>query len=343
MRAYYDDEELMLASVASGLAGSLAITSPREIDEARTTEGWRQLTGTGLLGLRLRPGSEGPDGSGVDVQIVAAALGSALAPVPFLESATLVVEALAKGAPELAGAVAEGTSRWGLLLSTDLCGLATVEDLKAGRAAGWGTRGAEHGLLLGADGEVARVALAPDAPAATGELDLTRPLSAPTTAGEPESLGFRLDEEARARWLALALVGLCADAQGALGGAIAVAVEWAKDRRAFGKPIGTFQALQHILADDKVSASAVETTTNYAAWAIDELPAAEALLAARTAKAYLGEVGRGVAEDVMQVFGGIGQTWEHVGHLYTRRILLDDRLFGGRRTQLDAIACARLP
>jgi alkylation response protein AidB-like acyl-CoA dehydrogenase len=342
MRAYYDEEELMLASVATDLAGSLAITSPREIDEGRSAEAWKQLTDTGLLGLRLRSGGEGPEGSGVAVQIIAAALGKALAPVPFLESAALVVEVLAQGAPESAAAVADGRSRWGLLLAPDLRNLAGVSDLAAGRAVGWGTAGAEYGLVLGSNREVHRAPLAAGDPVVRGDLDLTRTLLVPSVGGAPESLGFRLDDEAYDRWLALALVGLCADAQGALAGAIAVAVEWAKDRKAFGRPIGTFQALQHILADDQVSASTVETTTNYAAWAIDELPAAEALLAARTAKAYLGEVGRGVCEDVMQVFGGIGQTWEHVGHLYTRRVLLDSRLFGGRRDQLDAIAAARL-
>jgi alkylation response protein AidB-like acyl-CoA dehydrogenase len=83
-------------------------------------------------------------------------------------------------------------------------------------------------------------------------------------------------------------------------------------------------------------------TMNYAAWSIDELAPAEALLAARTAKAYAASVGRQVCETVMQVYGGLGQTWESIAHLYLRRVMVSTYLLGGLQATLAGIADARL-
>jgi alkylation response protein AidB-like acyl-CoA dehydrogenase len=343
MRAFYDDEELMLRELAAELAAAFAVRTPHDLERFGPTSGWKELASSGLLGLRLRPDGEPPEGSGVAVQLVAAAFGGALGQAPFLESATLPIQLLATAAPELAAEIAEGSGHYGLLLSPDLSRLASEDDVLGGRAVGWGTTTAEHALFLrGSDRDLARLALASSAP--TVSVDLTRPLMrmGPVAASEIESLDHRLSEDEYSSWLALTLVGVCADAQGAMRAATQVAVDYAKDRQAFGKPIGAFQALQHILADDFVMADALETTTNYAAWAVDAASPTEALLAARTAKAYLGQVGRRVVEDAMQVFGGIGQTWEHIAHVYTRRVLLDQQLFGGEQAQLRTIAELRL-
>ena len=144
-------------------------------------------------------------------------------------------------------------------------------------------------------------------------------------------------------WLSLALVSVCADAQGTLRAAVALAVEYAKAGEALGGPIGSFQAVQHILADAYVRANSVETTNRFAAWAIGNLPSDEALLAARTAKAYLSQVGLQVVEDLLQVLGGTGQIWEHIAHVYHRRVLFDLQVFGSADTQLAGIARLRNP
>ena len=65
-------------------------------------------------------------------------------------------------------------------------------------------------------------------------------------------------------------------------------------------------------------------------------------MAARTAKAYCGPIGQNVGETLMQAYGGIGQTWEHVAHLRTRRAMTDRKLFGDESIQLLHIADARL-
>jgi alkylation response protein AidB-like acyl-CoA dehydrogenase len=80
----------------------------------------------------------------------------------------------------------------------------------------------------------------------------------------------------------------------------------------------------------------------YAAWAVDELPAAEALLAARTANAYASDVAPDVGEIVLQVYGGIGQTWEHIAHFFLRRMMLSAQVLGDASAQWERIADARL-
>jgi alkylation response protein AidB-like acyl-CoA dehydrogenase len=119
-------------------------------------------------------------------------------------------------------------------------------------------------------------------------------------------------------------------------------VEYAKQRYQYGVPVGSFQAVQHLCAEALVAVEGADSTVKYAAWAVDELEPADALLAARTAKAYTGITARTVPETIMQVYGGIGQTWEHIAHFVNRRAMLDRQVFGDDDVQLSAIADARL-
>jgi alkylation response protein AidB-like acyl-CoA dehydrogenase len=144
------------------------------------------------------------------------------------------------------------------------------------------------------------------------------------------------------RWLALALTLVCADVVGVMRSGLAKAVAYTKERIQYGVPVGSFQAVQHMSADCLVQSEAAASTTKYAAWAVDALPTAEALLAARTAKAYCASVARPVTETIMQIYGGIGQTWEHVAHVHTRRALLDRQILGDESEQLLRIADHRL-
>jgi len=323
MLALYNSEEQLLSQTAGALAESMAIRTLADIDKSDAPESWRRLAASGL-----------------DVMIVADALGSCLVGAPFLESAILPAELLrvAGADPAVLEEIGSGAARYGLLLGSDLADLATIGEL--GVSVGWGLRHADYALALD-DSGTGLVRLSLDGSGEDlGSADLTRALSRPPASPSSEAVG-ELDSAAYGEWLALALVGLCADAQGALRAAVRLAVEYAKTREAFGAPIGSFQALQHILADDHVSANSVETTNCFAAWAIGNLPPDEALLAARTAKAYLGEVGLTVVEDLMQVLGGIGQTWEHIAHVYTRRVLFDVRVLGSAEAQLTQIALSR--
>jgi alkylation response protein AidB-like acyl-CoA dehydrogenase len=340
MLALYNSEEQLLSQTAEALAESMAIRTLADIDKSDTPQSWRRLATSGVLGLRTPDGAGPPDGTGVDVMIVADALGSCLVSAPFLESAILPAELLriAGADPAAIAEIGSGAARYGLLLGSDLSALARIGEL--GASIGWGLRHADYALALDDSGSgLVRMALDGGCED-LGSADLTRALRRPPASLSCEPVGS-LSSAAYDAWLALALVGVCADAQGALRAAVSLAVEYAKTREAFGSPIGSFQALQHILADDHVSANAVETTNCFAAWAIGNLPGDEALLAARTAKAYLGEVGLKVVEDVMQVLGGIGQTWEHIAHVYTRRVLFDVQVLGSAEAQLSQIAVSR--
>ena len=207
-----------------------------------------------------------------------------------------------------------------------------------GDAIGWDSRGAESlvGLVREPDGTV-RVALSPGTGTALASSDLTRQLVRVGTAA-PTVVGGPLSEAALLRWEALGLVLLCADMVGAMAGSLALAVAYAKERVQFKRPIGSFQAMQHLAADQHVSTEASRSATYYAAWAVDGLAPADALRAARIAKAYVSPLAREVTEAVLQIHGGIGHTWEHSAHYYLRRALLSRRTLGDESVHLAHIA-----
>jgi alkylation response protein AidB-like acyl-CoA dehydrogenase len=145
-------------------------------------------------------------------------------------------------------------------------------------------------------------------------------------------------DDDRDRLQALVLTLLVADLLGTMSAALDAAVEHGRSRTQFGKPIGSFQAVQQIAAEDLVSVEATRSALYYSAWAVDALPAAEALRAARTAKAFASRAGVAVCEDVVQLFGGIGMTWESPAHVWLRRAHLDRRSFGDEHVHQAVLA-----
>ncbi len=130
------------------------------------------------------------------------------------------------------------------------------------------------------------------------------------------------------RQLAVACVLTTAELVGAMDHDFEMALQYAKDRIAFGRPIGSFQAIKHLLADTSLmlemskaialaAANSVGTNDGYG------------LEAASMAKAFVGDCGIDLAQNCFQIFGGIGFTWEHDQHLYLRRVTTDSALFGG--------------
>ncbi len=148
--------------------------------------------------------------------------------------------------------------------------------------------------------------------------DLTRPVAG--LVGTTTELG-ELSDDAAQRWYALALVATCADLVGASRGANALATEYAKVREQYGATIGSYQAVRHMLAEGQALIEGAVSVLRHAAWAVDELPAAEAVEAGRVAKIYCARAGLTVCETSIQVHGGIGNTWECLAHVYLRRVL----------------------
>lgn len=149
-------------------------------------------------------------------------------------------------------------------------------------------------------------------------VDLTRSLAG--VVESPAELG-ELSEEDAGRWRALALTVTCADLVGAARGAHALACEYAKVREQYGATIGSYQAVGHLLAESLALIEGSISVLRHAAWAVDELPFAEAIEAARVAKIYCARAALTVCETSIQVHGGIGNTWECLAHIYLRRVL----------------------
>src|SRR5690606_16973182 len=141
-----------------------------------------------------------------------------------------------------------------------------------------------------------------------------------------------------ARTSAFALSLLVADLLGAMQAALDAALDHARTRVQFGKPIGSFQAVQQILADSHVLTEATRSACWYAAWAVDALPGEEALRAARTAKAWASRSAVEVCENAIQVFGGIGMTWEAPAHIWLRRAHAARAAFGDEHHHEAVIA-----
>jgi hypothetical protein len=204
-------------------------------------------------------------------------------------------------------------------------------------------RGAASALMLLPGDERSVVGAAP----LEGEIlgaDLTRP-GARVSEGEGltpiAGQTRRLDADDIARWQSLGLAVTCADLVGAMRGALVLATDYAKERRQYGAPIGSFQAVQHLLADAHVSMEGSRSIALHAAWAVDALPATEALAAASAAKAYCARAARRVCETSIQVHGGIGNTWECLAHVFLRRALLSTEILGGVGANLQRVLAAR--
>ncbi|MCP3855323.1 MAG: acyl-CoA/acyl-ACP dehydrogenase [Actinomycetia bacterium] len=140
--------------------------------------------------------------------------------------------------------------------------------------------------------------------------------------GVPGDIGGLLDEQ-----LAVAATLTAAECVGTMHQEMEMTVQYAKDRIAFGRPIGSFQAVKHVLADTSL---AVEMSKSVALAAATSLGSGDehGIQAASMAKAFVGDAAVELAQNCFQVFGGIGYTWEHDQHFYLRRLTTDAGLYG---------------
>ena len=132
------------------------------------------------------------------------------------------------------------------------------------------------------------------------------------------------------RQLQVALVLQNAETVGAIDRVHEFTLEYAKDRMAFGRPIGSYQALKHRFADMKVWLEACHATATTSARAVQRGDDDASILVS-VAKAYIGDRAPAIVQDCVQLHGGIGVTWEHDLHLYLRRVAQNAALFGSAR------------
>ena len=133
-------------------------------------------------------------------------------------------------------------------------------------------------------------------------------------------------EELAQRGLDLAAVLTVAETIGAMDHDFDMTVDYARHRIAFGRPIGSFQAVKHLLADTSLLIEASKAALAAAVMAVDQ--GEDAGPTASVAKAFVGDSAVDVVQNCFQVFGGIGFTWEHDQHLYLRRVTTDSALYG---------------
>ena len=144
----------------------------------------------------------------------------------------------------------------------------------------------------------------------------------------------RLTRDDLDAWAALGLALTSADLVGLMRGVLDVTVAYAQERKQYGVAIGTFQAVQHLLAEARCLIEGAFSAALYPAWAVDQLAPDEARAAGRVAKAYCARAARTVCETAVQVHGGIGNTWDCIVHVYLRRALLSSQWFGDDGEQL---------
>jgi alkylation response protein AidB-like acyl-CoA dehydrogenase len=172
-------------------------------------------------------------------------------------------------------------------------------------------------------------------------LDLTRPMSRVQCSGVAVDPAAVLGAPAEAgagieRALQRARVALAAEALGGAEQVLEMTVEYVKQREQFGRPIGSFQAVKHRLADMMVQVEAARSAAWYAACVADEQPA-ELAEAAAIAKSYCCDAFYDCAAHAIQLHGGIGFTWEHDAHLYFKRARASATLLGSPSWQREQL------
>ena len=206
---------------------------------------------------------------------------------------------------------------------------------RAGGLVAWDCDGADAALCAAGDGTVTVLELGPAAPTA----DLGRAVREIPKDSPAQELG-RLDPARYAQWRAFALVMVSSELLGAARSLLEQSVDYARERRQYGRAIGSFQAVQHLLADAAVLVEACTSATRYAAWCLDDQQPVQALKAGQVAKAEANASLPEVIRAAMQVFGGIAQTWEFPAHLYLRRVLMGSLTLA---TTPDLLACLADP
>ncbi len=273
-----------------------------KLDAAVAAAGWREL--------RTPTESGEPWSSAVEAAIVAEELARGLADTSFI-------------GPTLAADVRRLAGRPAAMSAETVAVDGVAID----------TAGATHALAV-VGGQVCTIGLTRETPA----VDLTRP-SATVDAADAAPLegAHALTDDDATRWTALGLALTSADLVGTMRGATTLACDYARERRQYGAAIGSFQVVQHLLADAFVATEGSRSAALYAAWAVDALPAADALAAGAVAKTYCARAARMVCETAIQVHGGIGNTWECSAHVYLRRALVSTDLFGGVGPNLERV------
>jgi alkylation response protein AidB-like acyl-CoA dehydrogenase len=343
--ALSEDQQLMQDSLRNALARACPLERVRAAAEhalASEPGVWSAVCKLGIPALLVPEAHGGLGLTLLDAALAAEELGRRVAPVPFLGSAVLAPIALREAAS------AEQQAQWLPRIASGeaVIGMALTEALGGARD-GAGVRvevGKLHGsALFVVDGPAAEAYIVAEVSGALhlvdaqasglqclplSSIDATRPVVELRFDGVPARTLLNAGPAVLGRLRDAANVMLAADTLGAGWAMIDQAVAYSRDRRQFGRVIGSFQAVKHLCAEMAAELEINRAMVWYAAHAFDEL-SVEASLYAAHAKAQLSESGRFVARAATEVHGGMGITDELGLHYWFKRIGFDRQLYGG--------------
>ena len=337
-------EQAELRRAARQLARELGPPTVADLDDQTRAKRLAQaVRDAGWLELRHNCGDGAPWASGVEAAIVADALAGTVADAAF--SGPVLAADLARRVGLADDALPDGTV---VAFAPDLIRAAVATDgalAAPAYAVDAGDEPTGRAVALTPDGgDGHRLAFAAVA-ARADATDLTRTVhevAAGTTVEAIEGQSRVLTPDDLAQWSALGLALTSADLVGLMRGVLDVTVAYAAERKQYGVPVGSFQAVQHLLAEAHTLMEGSLSIALHASWAVDNLPPKDARAAGRVAKAYCTRAARTVGETAIQVHGGIGNTWECIVHLYVRRALLSSQWFGDDGEQLRQLERERL-
>ena len=322
---YTDDQRAIKSTANEFLANRYKMEKVRVLAEAGEYDDalWGEIAELGWPGIFVDEEHGGQELGQVELTILMEELGYALAPAPFLSNAAAGLMLAHAGSDEqrqgwLPG-IASGERRGTVgQLSEGVAPLVPDAD------------SAELIVLL--DNGSASVVEAGDAQIERADtIDSTRRFfRVQADGGEP------LEGDVDAA-VARVEVALAAELVGVAQRAMEMAVDYAKERKQFDRPIGAYQAVSHRCAQMLLEVEGARAATLYASWVADHEPESLAL-AASMAKAYAADAGWRVTASSLQVHGGIGFTWEHDLHFFLKRARTDGSLFGSPRTHRDRVA-----
>ena len=369
---FSEEQEMLRSSARDFLAKEAPMTYVRKMmDDERgfTEELWRKMAELGWMGLILPEKHGGSGLDFVDMVVVLEEMGRVVLPGPFFSTVILAGVALIEGGsaaqqaaylPKIADgslkatlAQLEPSGRWdaqGIQLTATPRGGgftldgtklfvpdANVADLLVVAARAPGSTGADGVSLFLVDAKTPGIGVT-----MLKTMDQTRKLGEVTFTGVTVGADALLGT-AGGGWALLdrvvdrGKVGLAAEMCGGAQKVLEMSVEYAKVREQFGKPIGSFQAIQHKCANMLVEVESSKSITYYAAWAVaNDVP--EAPLAAAMAKAYTSDAYRHTAGEGIQIHGGIGFTWEHDMHIYFKRAKSSEVTFGDATWNREIVA-----
>jgi alkylation response protein AidB-like acyl-CoA dehydrogenase len=322
-----NEDQLVLQSAARDFlrkeVPSTVVRSAFEGPDGDSPELYKKMAELGWLGITVPEDKGGLGMTAIEQAVVCEQLGYVNAPGPYFTMACAAIPlVVALGADDLLEAMLEGSLRASLVKASD------PEFVRDGQIADGfivlGDRAVWH------DRAQAQVTPQPS-------VDGTRRFAQVTVTGAGRDLGpasaIEPVQEA-------ATAALCAEMVGGMQWALDTTVQYLKDREAFGRPIGVFQAVQHKAADMLVHTETSRSAAYYAAYAIaNDLP--DAKFAVSVAKAYCSDAAHAVTGECIQLHGGIGFTWEHDAHMYfkratTNRVILGDAAYHRERAlELD--------